>query len=104
MRMKMFAAESMEAAKAMVFAEMGDDAVILSEREIDGGVEVRAAIDRVGAAAVGNEPVFLRDARSRGHGRGVGDPMIAPVRVACLWHGAPQRVSRLLSTPPRPPD
>ena len=32
MRMKMFAAESMEAAKAMIFAEMGSDAVILSER------------------------------------------------------------------------
>ena len=37
MRMKMFAAESFEAAKAMIFAEMGADAVILSEREIDGG-------------------------------------------------------------------
>ena len=64
MRMKMFAAESIEAAKAKIFAEMGSDAVILSEREVDGGVEVRAAIDRMGAAAVGNEPVFLRDARA----------------------------------------
>ena len=33
MRMKMFAAETLEAAKAMIFAEMGADAVILSERE-----------------------------------------------------------------------
>ena len=37
MRMKMFAAESLEAAKAMIFAEMGDDAIILSEREVPGG-------------------------------------------------------------------
>jgi len=36
MRMKMFAAESFDAARALVFAEMGDDAVILSEREVDG--------------------------------------------------------------------
>lgn len=91
MRMKMFAAESMEAAKAKIFAEMGSDAVILSEREVEGGVEVRAAIDRMGAAAVGNEPVFLRDARAGGHGRGVDNPMYARVRDALLWHGAPQR-------------
>ena len=32
MRMKMFAAETLEAAKAMIFAEMGADAVILSEQ------------------------------------------------------------------------
>jgi flagellar biosynthesis protein FlhF len=91
MRMKMFAAESMEAAKAMIFAEMGADAVILSEREVDGGVEVRAATDRKGAAAAGNEPLFLRDARNLGHGRGVDNPIFARVRDALLWHGAPQR-------------
>ena len=91
MRMKMFAAESMEAAKAMIFAEMGEDAVILSEREVDGGVEVRAATDRKGASAIGNEPVFLRDPRGMGHGRGVDNPLYARVRDALLWHGAPQR-------------
>ena len=36
MRMKMFAAESMEAAKAMIFAEMGADAVIDSLGELVG--------------------------------------------------------------------
>jgi flagellar biosynthesis GTPase FlhF len=71
MRMKMFAAETFEAAKAMIFAEMGADAVILSEREIDGGVEVRAAVDKMGGVGmVPNEPLFLRDARGGGHGRG----------------------------------
>ncbi len=91
MRMKMFAAENLDAARAMIFAEMGEDAVILSEREIEGGVEVRAATDRTGAAAAGNEPLYLRDARGLGHGRGFENPMYARVRDALLWHGAPQR-------------
>lgn len=91
MRMKMFAAESLEAAQAMIFAEMGEDAVILSEREVDGGVEVRAATDRLSGSAIPNEPLFMRDARSAGHGRGIENPMHARVRDALLWHGAPQR-------------
>lgn len=95
MRMKMFAAETFEAAKAMIFAEMGADAVILSEREIDGGVEVRAAVDKMGGGRGGpglNEPLFLRDARGgAGHGRGIENPMHSRVRDALLWHGAPQR-------------
>jgi|TARA_R110002020_G_scaffold105961_2_gene246872 flagellar biosynthesis protein FlhF len=92
MRMKMFAAESFEAAKAMIFAEMGADAVILSEREIDGGVEVRAATDKMGGGMVPNEPLFLREARGGGgHGRGIENPLFSRVRDALLWHGAPQR-------------
>lgn len=91
MRMKMFAAESFEAAKAMIFAEMGEDAVILSERETDGGVEVRAAIDKLSGGAVPNEPMFLRNARDQGHGRGVENPLFSRVRDALMWHGAPTR-------------
>jgi len=91
MRMKMFAAESFEAAKAMIFAEMGSDAVILSEREIDGGVEVRAATDKMGGGMVPNEPLFLREARGNNHGRGIENPLFSRVRDALLWHGAPQR-------------
>ena len=94
MRMKMFAAETFEAAKAMIFAEMGADAVILSEREIEGGVEVRAAVDKmgVGRGPGANEPLFLRDARgAAGHGRGVENPLFSRVRDALQWHGAPQR-------------
>ncbi len=90
MRMKMFAAETLEAAKAMIFAEMGADAVILSEREIDGGVEVRAATDKLGGGVVPSEPLFLREARG-GHGRGSENPLYSRVRDALLWHGAPQR-------------
>lgn len=91
MRMKMFAAESFEAAKAMIFAEMGEDAVILSERETDAGVEVRAAIDRMSGGAVPNEPMFMRDMRNQGHGRGVENPLFSRVRDALMWHGAPKR-------------
>tara|TARA_R100001244_G_scaffold7640_7_gene9935 strand:+ start:4059 stop:5111 length:1053 start_codon:yes stop_codon:yes gene_type:complete len=91
MRMKMFAAETLEAAKAMIFAEMGADAVILSEREIDGGVEVRAATDKLGGGVVPSEPLFLREARGTGHGRGSENPLYSRVRDALLWHGAPKR-------------
>jgi flagellar biosynthesis protein FlhF len=94
MRMKMFAAETFEAAKAMIFAEMGADAVILSEREIDGGVEVRAAVDRMGGGGVGlvsNEPLFLRESRGGTHGRGSENPLYSRVRDALMWHGAPKR-------------
>ena len=92
MRMKMFAAETFEAAKAMIFAEMGADAVILSEREIDGGVEVRAAVDKMGGVGmVPNEPLFLRDSRGGGHGRGTENPLYSRVRDALSWHGAPKR-------------
>ena len=58
MRMKMFAAKTYEDAKAMIFAEMGEGAVILSEREVDGGVEVRAATDKMGGGMVPAEPLF----------------------------------------------
>ena len=91
MRMKMFAAESFEAAKALIFAEMGADAVILSEREVDGGVEVRAAIDRAGFGKGHDQPLFLRDKNTTGHGRGLENPQFARVRDALLWHGAPTR-------------
>jgi flagellar biosynthesis protein FlhF len=46
MKMKMFVGRSEEEAMAMVRAEMGPDAVILSTRDEDGRVEVRAAIER----------------------------------------------------------
>ncbi len=91
MRMKMFAAESFEAAKALIFAEMGADAVILSEREIEGGVEVRAAIDRAGISKTNDQPLFMRDKNVTGHGRGLENPQFARIRDALLWHGAPTR-------------
>ncbi|WP_300380237.1 flagellar biosynthesis protein FlhF-like protein [Henriciella sp.] len=93
MRMKMFAAETFEAAKSMIFAEMGDDAIILSEREVPGGVEVRAATDKLGGGMVPSEPRFLSRINNRqpAPGRPQDNPLRNRVRDALTWHGAPQR-------------
>ncbi|MEL6858729.1 MAG: flagellar biosynthesis protein FlhF-like protein [Pseudomonadota bacterium] len=91
MRMKMFAAESIEAAKALIFAEMGDDAIILSEREVPGGVEVRAATDKLGGGMVPNESRILTRLGASPSPRLVESPIRNRVRDALLWHGAPQR-------------
>lgn len=93
MRMKMFSAETFEAAKALIFAEMGEDAVILSEREVEGGVEVRAATDKLGGGMVPSAPVFMNEAARRahsGHGLGTENPIFARVRDSLLWHGTPK--------------
>ncbi|RIJ27668.1 flagellar biosynthesis protein FlhF-like protein [Henriciella algicola] len=88
----MFAAESLEAAKAMIFAEMGDDAIILSEREVPGGVEVRAATDKLGGGMVPSEPRFVtRIDRTGVMGRPQENSLRNRVRDALLWHGAPPR-------------
>jgi len=91
MRMKMFAAESLEAAKAMIFAEMGDDAIILSEREVPGGVEVRAATDKLGGGMVPSESRILSRLGARPDIRPAESPIRNRVRDSLLWHGAPQR-------------
>lgn len=91
MRMKMFAAESVDAARALVFAEMGTDAVILSEREVDGRVEVRAATDGTKRRG-GDRPLFLHNARV--DREQTGNAIIAQrLRDALTWHGAPRRFS-----------
>ncbi len=91
MRMKMFAAESLETAKAMIFAEMGDDAIILSEREVPGGVEVRAATDKLGGGMVPSESRILARLGVAPPPRLVESPIRNRVRDALLWHGSPQR-------------
>src|SRR5579863_8619967 len=45
MKIKRYTAESMRAALAQVRAEQGPDAVILSSRRIEDGIEVIAAVD-----------------------------------------------------------
>ena len=91
MRMKMFAAESLEAAKALIFAEMGDDAIILSEREVPGGVEVRAATDKMGGGMVPSESRILTRLGANPAPRLVESPIRNRVRDSLLWHGAPER-------------
>lgn len=95
MRMKMFAAKTFDAARALVFAEMGDDAVILSEREIDGRVEVRAATDGMKRRG-GDRPVFLHNARADADAPS-NSVLAQRLRDALTWHGAPRRfVDRLV--------
>lgn len=93
MRMKMFAAKTLDEAKAMIRAEMGEDAIILSERKVDGGVEVRAATDKMGGGMVPNEPLFM--SRFADAPTSVPEnPLIARVRDALSWHGAPGAFGR----------
>ena len=98
MRMKMFAAKSFDAARALVFAEMGDDAVILSEREIDGRVEVRAATD--GAKRSGTDrPLFLRNERADQAQKQNNAVLLQRLRDTLAWHGAPKRfIERVISS------
>ena len=93
MRMKMFAAESLESAKAMIFAEMGDDAIILSQREVPGGIEVRAATDRLGGGMVPSDTRFLSRLEPRSTRRLSESPIRNRVRDALLWHGVPERIA-----------
>ena len=88
MRMKMFAADTFDAAKAMIFAEMGDDAVILSERETDDGVEVRAAVDRMSGSGR-DTPMFLTRPDEPHRAVTSENPLRQRIRDSLLWHGAP---------------
>jgi len=93
MRMKMFAAESLESAKAMIFAEMGDDAIILSQREVPGGIEVRAATDKLGGGMVPSDAHFLTRLEPKPAQRSSENPVRNRVRDALLWHGTPERLA-----------
>ncbi len=97
MRMKMFAAATFEDAKAMIFAEMGEDAVILSEREVDGGVEIRAATDKMGGGMVPSEPLFMSRFGEPQVPRQAESPLRSRVRDALGWHGAPASFARRIS-------
>jgi len=77
MRLKLYQATSPQAAMALIRAELGDEALILSTRKIAGGVEI--AVAREDAQARGPIPV---------------DPAIA----RCLaFHGAPDILADRLS-------
>lgn len=91
MRMKMFSAETIDAAKALIFAEMGEDAVILSEREVAGGVEVRAATDKLGGGMVPAEPFAFSRMADGPRARIIENPLRQRARDALVWHGAPSR-------------
>lgn len=90
MKIKRYTAVSMRAALAQVRAEQGPDAVILSSRRGDDGIEVIAAVDY-------DEALFV-DARQRGPAASPEAPMPAPT-VSPAPIVAPLRAQ----PPPQPP-
>jgi len=81
MKMKMFVGRTVEEAMAMVRAEMGPDAVILSERDEDGRVEIRAAVER----SFGHRFAAPKFAETRP----VYDEARGQLSSSLRWHGAP---------------
>jgi flagellar biosynthesis protein FlhF len=89
MKMKMFVGKTEEEAMAMVRAEMGPDAVILSTRDEDGRVEIRAAVER----SFGHKFAAPKFAEVR--------PMFDETRsqlsTSLRWHGAPEGFVHMVS-------
>jgi flagellar biosynthesis protein FlhF len=89
MKMKMFVGKTVDEAMAMVRAEMGPDAVILSTRDEDGRVEIRAAIER----SFGHKFAAPKFAEAR--------PMFDETRSqlssSLRWHGAPDGFVHMVS-------
>jgi len=90
MKMKMFVGRTEEEALAMIREEMGPDAVILStrEREDDGYVEVRAAVERS----------FSQKATPRfADVRPLFDETRSQIASMLRWHGAPDGFVHMVS-------
>ena len=95
MKIKRFVAESMREALASVRAEQGPDAVIISNRRIDGGIELITAVDY--------DETLIEDALRRL--RPAAAPAVAP-EAAPAVAAAPRRASTPPPTPraPEPPE
>jgi flagellar biosynthesis protein FlhF len=81
MKMKMFVGKTVEEAMDMVRAEMGPDAVILSTRDEDGRVEIRAAVER----SFGHKYAPPKFAEARP----VFDETRSQLSSSLRWQGAP---------------
>jgi flagellar biosynthesis protein FlhF len=90
MKIKRYTAVSMRAALALVRAEQGPDAVILSSRRGDGGIEVIAAVDY-------DEALFIEANRQRPA------PIIAPPAVAAAAASAAAPVAAIAPLAPAVP-
>jgi flagellar biosynthesis protein FlhF len=89
MKMKLFSAATLDEAMALVRAEMGPDAVILSTRDEDGTVEVRAAVERsfnprFAAPRFAEPRPVLESARDE-------------LSAALHWNAAPEAFSHLVA-------
>ena len=89
MKMKMFVGRTEEEAMAMVRAEMGPDAVILSTRDEDGRVEIRAAVERNFGQKFA-APKFAEP-------RPVYDETRSTLASTLRWHGAPDGFVHMVS-------
>lgn len=89
MKMKMFVGRTEEEAMAMVRAEMGPDAVILSTRDEEGRVEIRAAVERNFGQKFA-APKFAEP-------RPVYDETRSTLASALRWHGAPDGFVHMVS-------
>ncbi len=89
MKMKMFVGRTVEEAMDMVRAEMGPDAVILSTRDEDGRVEIRAAVER----SFGHKFAAPKFAEARP----VFDETRSQLSSSLRWHGAPDGFVHMVS-------
>lgn len=81
MKMKMFTGQTVDQVMAQIRAEMGPDAVILSTRDEDGQVEIRAAVER----SFGHKFAAPKFAEARP----VYDQTRSDLTAVLRWHGAP---------------
>ncbi|RYY94230.1 MAG: GTP-binding protein, partial [Alphaproteobacteria bacterium] len=89
MKMKMFVGRTEEEAMALVRAEMGPDAVILSTRDEEGRVEIRAAVERNFGQKFA-APKFAEP-------RPVYDETRSTLASTLRWHGAPDGFVHMVS-------
>lgn len=95
MKMKLYSAATREEAIALAFADMGQDAIILSEWEAETGYEIRAGVERATQRVA---PQFELKA----------DPKPSPIlqinryrdqlKDILAWHGAPDGFSDVVAT------
>jgi flagellar biosynthesis protein FlhF len=98
MKMKMFTGPAVDQVMAQIRAEMGPDAVILSTREEDGHVEIRAAVERSHNARF-IAPVFkdaFRDQRPD-QVRQMFDQTRSDLTASLRWHGAPDGFAHMVA-------
>ena len=92
MRMKLYTAATREDAVALMKTDMGTDAVILSERDIDEGYEVRAAVERATSIVAPNFAQENKPAPSLQISR-----YRENLREILNWHGAPDGFSEVIA-------
>ncbi|MAI89798.1 flagellar biosynthesis protein FlhF-like protein [Ponticaulis sp.] len=95
MKMKLYSAATRDEAIALAYADMGQDAIILSEWEAESGFEIRAGVERATQRAT---PQFELKAAPRP------SPILQinryrdQLKEILAWHGAPDGFSDVVAT------